>query len=343
MNTKTSPEEVVISDGENIICGCTSTSLAALRRRIADDVGIAFEDLLAETGAGAQCTACLLDLEYHYVEAQAGLGARPVAAGAAKRTKPDAQAAMSAKQRLFQWLDRVSPSVAYPFDNTVPVLYGPGIEQWIWITNRSMMFEGERCAPMIRMEVIIRDQAGRIVKTERKDVEPESTWRYEMSGALAKNLPPPPAGQIGYGTVQILRRGLSSGIRGTTRPQIEIITPKAACAVHSQALTGRGRYWFACLYRPDEERMMFSVINGADHEATIELSYPIDIPSIEPLVHHITLPARGTTLHELKLPPDIMQKIKGTPITLTWHAYGLHKLWALCGTPNLDRLSIDHL
>lgn len=340
MSTETVSRDVAISDDENIICGCTSLSLAALRKRIAQNPSLAFEQLTAETGAGTKCTACLLDLEYHFVEAQRAPGAGPA-------VKDDDEKATTAKlglkQRVYRWLDSISPMVPYPFTNTVPVVYGNGIEQWLWITNRSMLFEGNRCAPSMRIDLILRDKDGKVVLTERKDVLAETSWRFELSVPLSKACPALKPGELGCGSVEIRRSGLSAGVRGTTRPQIEIVTQKAACAVHSQAMSGPGPHWFGCLYRPQYERMFFGMLNGTDRPQKIEIQYPIGIAGVEPITKVEHLSARGAGLHELKLPEQLAGAVVDAPVTISWRGESSHKLWAICATPNLDRFSIDHL
>ena len=340
MTTDTVPQEHAVGDSENIICGCMSLSLADLRARLAKNPNMVFEDLTSQTGAGTKCTACLLDLEFYFVEAQSKGPSRPA------HFKDDMEVTIAdndLKQRLYGWLDRVSPLAPYHFNNSVPVLYGNGVEQGLWITNRSMLFEGEQCAPSMRMDFIVRDHQGRFVKRVRENVAPESSFRYRISEALQESMPPAKAGEVGIGSVEIRRQGMSAGIRGTTRPQIEIVTPNAACAVHSQAMTGAGRNWFACLYRPGQERMFFSLLNGVNRDMAIEMSYPIGVPGVEPVTHRIQLPPRGATLHELKLPEDIAAKVGDMPISITWTAPAPHKVHAICATPALDRFSIDHL
>jgi len=340
MSTDTISRAVAISDEENIICGCTSLSLAALRSRIAKNPSLTFEQLTAETGAGTKCTACLLDLEYHFVEAQRAPGAGPIVNGDDDKS---ADTALSLKQRVYRWLDRNSPMVPYPFTNTVPVVYGDGIEQWVWITNRSMLFEGNRCAPNMHIELILRSPNGKIVHVEKKDVVSETSWRYEVGAQLAKACPPLQPGELGCGSVEIRRSGLSAGIRGTTRPQIEIVTQKAACAVHSQAMSGPGPHWFGCLYRPQYERMFFGMLNGVNRPQKVVIRYPMGIPGVDPVAHVERLPANGCVLHELKLPKDVATTLGDKAVTVTWLGESFHKLWAICATPNLDRFSIDHL
>jgi hypothetical protein len=329
------------SEEETIVCGCAALSLADLRQRVATTPQLSFEDLLTESGAGTRCTSCLLDLEYHFVAAQGQR--RSVAAPGPKHTGAPAKATSSFKRRLYDWLDHVSPLVPYLFNNSMPVLYGSGIEQWLWITNRSMLFEGKECAPTMRIDLLIRDCAGRIVETVHNEVTGESALRFLLSAPLEKSTLTPPAGSLGIGSVEIRRHGAHAGIRGTTRPQIEILTAASACAVHSQAMAGAGQYWFACLYRPRHERMFFSILNGAGSEAAIDLRYPIGHGNVQPMVHRLVLPAHGAALHEMTFPPDIGTALDEEMITVTWHAAGPHKLHAICATPNLDRFSIDHL
>lgn len=50
----------------SIVSGCANLSRGELRRFLASDRTAEFDQLLQKTGAGTTCTACLLDLEYHF-------------------------------------------------------------------------------------------------------------------------------------------------------------------------------------------------------------------------------------------------------------------------------------
>ncbi|MBM3584959.1 MAG: (2Fe-2S)-binding protein [Alphaproteobacteria bacterium] len=329
----------VRDDEATVVCGCAALTLGALRRRIAAQPELGFENLLASLGAGTTCTACLLDLEYHFVEARSR-GGHQTESSATAMTRPAARRGW--REALYAFLDAASPPVAYRFNNPMPVLYGPGIEQWLWIVNRSLLFEGRICAPTMRIELILRDAEGRTIEKRRHDVAPETTLRVELSGAFQRAAATPGQRALGVGSVEIKRRGLSPGIRGTTRPQVEVLTPRAACAVHSQAMAGPGRYWFTCLDRPEDERMFFSILNGSDRRTVVEMTYLAGTPNDAGEVHRIELAPRGAALHEMRLARRDPQ-CAGAPVSVSWQAAVPHKVHAICASVGLDRFSIDHL
>ena len=54
-----------------IICACTNMTFGQLEEAVGKVQNHSFDALLEETGAGKTCTACLLDLEYYFVDLKA--------------------------------------------------------------------------------------------------------------------------------------------------------------------------------------------------------------------------------------------------------------------------------
>ena len=115
--------------GGEIVCGCFDLTRAELERAAA---GLTFVQFLEETKAGSRCSACLLDVEYLFVNAPKKAGA---ARGTAKR-----EARPPLKQRLYAVLDRISPLVPFRLVNAMPLLSGTGIVQRLWLVNQPLVF-----------------------------------------------------------------------------------------------------------------------------------------------------------------------------------------------------------
>lgn len=326
------------SDRAEMICGCFDLTLGAYQDFLRANPAISFDEMMRRTKAGTKCTACTLDLEYHYVvTAREGIEPSALKRAPVGIDRPP----VTGKVALYRMIDGVSPHVAQPFSNVMPVLTGAGIEEFVCVDNHSLLYEHKICAPDMRVDLEVRDADGRLRFHHEDIVGAENALRVNVSGHL-----PGAAGELGIGSVTIVRQALSPGYRGTTRPQIEIVAPRAACALHSQAATRAPEGWFTCLHRPDDERVFLTLINAGERDLAIELAYPVlgamDF-GFRPEVHVVSLPPRGARLHEVSLPRERFAHLIGKPIQIRWRASGHYKVHVVCATPALDRFSIDHL
>ena len=327
---------------DEVVCACADLHRHELEAMIAKNPEISFDDILARTGAGGTCTACLLDLEYHFVSLPR---ARP-APGAAETGFTRRKDTRSLKRRLFDFLDGISPPVRYRLEERMPVILGEGIEQRVWIVNRSLMFEGEVTAPQMEVIFRIRDAEGRSIHRSVERLEPEGQIEFMPSRYLS-----PPASvdgrpSLGVGVVEIERRALAPGYRGTTRPQVELIAARGACSVHSQAHKDRGERWFGGFrWRPGEERGFITMINFWRKPIHIDLAYPLGVPEVadlEPVETKFKLPPLGARIHEIALSPAHAERLEDQPFSIRWVSDGSYNTHLICATPDLDRLSIDH-
>lgn len=321
------------------ICPCTELDFQGLQDWLSREPKLTFEDLLAKTGAGSVCTACLLDLEYHFVSQprQTPLTG-PVTT---ERSKP-AATNIGLKQRLYRMIDRFSPLTPVPLCNFMPVLRGPSIEQWVCVANSSILFEGEQCAPPMQVQLIVRNKHGHQTNTETFTLESEENLRVNVSDFLPKESDT----ELTFGSVEIIRRAKIPGFRGTTRPQIEITAAAGSCAVHSQAPGAAPNGAVTVLARPDEERLFLTFVNAESQPFSIGVSFPhncANSPSTEPRNVSVTVPAYGTHLHEIILSNAERKRLAGKPYVVRWQGIGRRRSHLLCATPNLDRFSIDHV
>ena len=325
------------SDSQDMICGCFDLTLGALREFLWANPDIGFEEMMRQTKAGTKCTACTLDLEYHYVATlRAGLPPASLKRAPVGIDRPT----LSGKAAVYKLFDDIAPEVPQMFSNVMPVLVGKGIDEYVCVDNHSLLYEGEICAPDMDVELEVRDEEGRLRFRHHDVVKADKALRVNVSKHL-----PVPADGLSIGSVTIDRQARQPGFRGTTRPQIEIVSPSAACALHSQAATRAAEGWFTCLYRPDDERIFFTLVNASDHDLVMELAYPIasDAQACQPENHVVSLPPRGAKLHELTLARERFGHLVGQPVQVRWRASGRYKVHVVCATPTLDRFSIDHL
>ncbi|MEK9662413.1 MAG: (2Fe-2S)-binding protein, partial [Alphaproteobacteria bacterium] len=122
-----------------VICACTNLTFARLEEAVTKVHSHSFDALLEETGAGRTCTACLLDLEYYFVTLKAR-APRDAEAGAGSASS-EVPAQRSWKYRLYDWLDSVSPPIAWASPNRIPIVAGRDIETWLTVTNHDLLFD----------------------------------------------------------------------------------------------------------------------------------------------------------------------------------------------------------
>lgn len=321
----------VAEGGDGLLCPCREFRLADLRRILDEQPNISFDALQQQTGAGGTCTACLLDLEYHYTTMPRGTAAHS-ASGASRRRET-----VSLKQRLYRLFDNLSPQTPMPLADYMPILYGRGLETWICVANQPLLYEAGTCATDLDLTLAIRDADGMPLHDERVSVTAGSAQRIAVSSHFSE-----PASEIGIGSVRVARRFRSPGVRGTTRPQVELISTAGVCAVHSQA-PGRLRdRWLSVYHRPREERIFASAVNATSEPLEIEIEYPF-AEDVTPVAHTLSVPAHGAALHEIVLSEPAASAVIGKLYSIRFRTGGLGKMHLFCTAPDLSRFSIDHL
>tara|TARA_Y100001934_G_scaffold282380_1_gene395881 strand:+ start:1589 stop:2530 length:942 start_codon:yes stop_codon:yes gene_type:complete len=313
--------------------------MAGFEAVIASKPDISFDEILEITGAGKTCTACLLDLEYNFVSVPRPEGGK-ASRSAFKKGRADRK---SLKRRVFDFLDRVSPARVFPSADRVPIINARGVQQRVWVANRSMLFEKEFCGPPMELELSVFGSDGTLLHKRTVVLEPESTFSFLASDYLA-----PPASDdrmgITVGSVEIVRRGLKPGYRGTTRPQTEIVARNGACNVHGQAFKIAGEYWFGTDFRPDSERIFLTFMNFSADPLSIDVAYPVTPdPKPQERCHEFVIPGNGTAIHEITLTDAERDNLETEELAIRWRTTGDFNCYALCATPDLSNFSIDHV
>lgn len=323
-----SPKKTSSADVADLLCGCVGLTQGAALDRLSAAPGRSFESFLEDTGAGRVCTACMLDLEYFFVEAPRPDRARVADAGTAGRERP------SLKQRLYTLIDRLPPQIAYNRSNWMPLLVGPGIEQYLWMANRPMLFDERGEEQDYRVACTVRDAAGKVRHRARFDLPVGGQLRVKLSDHLPAN------DDLTIGSIQLDRFARRSGVRGTTRPQTEIVTRSAAAALHFQASNRGYDRHFAFFHRPGEDRTFFTLLNCATKPFEVVLRFT-DEAGRGLGIERFRLAPHQAQVHEYAPTGDAPPP--GTLITTHMHARGLGKIHVVNAAPDLSALSIDHL
>ncbi|MDA0654821.1 MAG: (2Fe-2S)-binding protein [Proteobacteria bacterium] len=335
-SSATAPDTPQDTAPDELICACTGLRLDAFRAELDSNPSLSFDDILKKTGAGGSCTACLLDLEYFYVSMPRN-NAQASGTGTTSKTSD-----CSFKRKLFDFIDDCSPLVPYELKERLPVISGAGMEQHLWVSNRSLMFEGNRSAPPFKVSLKVRNAAGEIRHREKRTVEPESALDLPMSHFIDQ--PTGSDGALSVGSVEIRRRGTHPGFRGTTRTQTEILARDGACSVHAQGYKLPGDRWFSFAHQPQDQRVFISFINFANSHNQIALSYPMNATDlgIEPRRFDFNVPPNGAVIHEVVVTQAEADAIKGRQVALKWNCSDEYNSHIFCATPDLGRISIDH-
>lgn len=325
-----------VTERQELLCGCSNITVQQFYDFIAANPKD-FDEILRETNAGQTCTACLLDLEYHYVRAFEKRPRSDRGNSGLEKKRPES---ISLKRRIYNFIDALSPLIPLKLPQVTPVLYGAGVEEWLCVCNDSLMYEGDISAPPFRLDIVLRDSEGRVVDQRREIVDPGEKLRLNLSAPLAR-ADSSTDGGLKLGWMDLMRRGERPGVRGTTRPQFEIVSSAGVCAVHTQAATERSQAGLTLRLRSGEDRHFLTVVNPERKPLAFRLSVATKGLS-EPIVMSMQVPPLGTRLIEVPVPPVEPADRLGLLADVTWTTDRMNKVYVLCATPNLDRFSVDH-
>lgn len=277
----------------------------------------------------------MLDLEYLFTELpRDAVAAKHLAAGGAERTPR-----RTLKAALYGVLDRWSPPLPLNMTNWMPVFHGGGMEQFLWMANHSLLYEetGGECDFDIRY--CLRDKTGGTVWRDRLPLNRDTEIRVDLS----EHFPPSP--EIEIGSIALDRYAMHPTVRGTTRPQTEVVSKQSAATLHFQAAGHDQDKSFRAAWHPNVERLLFTIVNASSAPFRVIFGYwPNTRVTGAPLarVEH-TLPPFGTALHEVELPAGAAEDLNGEMLLIRWRTHGYGKLHIVSMARDGNRMSIDHV
>jgi len=315
----------------NLLCACAELSQERAAAILAASPGEPFDAFLTATGAGGTCTACMLDLEHFFVEIPRVAKPDTAVAGAPER-KSD-----SLKAKLYALLGRLPPKLAYNRSNWMPVLYGVGIRSYVWMANHPLLFVDRNEISDFDIRYTIRNGAGEVVHRGSESLPKNGDIRCDLTSVFGD-----PA-DLSIGSVKLDRLACRPAVRGTTRPQIEIVTPVSASTLHFAAPNSAYDTTFALKYQPDEDRNLITVQNCANGPFRLDLQYFADGGVGELHSVRLDLVAYESRLCAIDLPSDARRALGDRLLIIRIRGAGLGRLHLLNSRNDYSRISLDHL
>ncbi|MAP12825.1 MAG: hypothetical protein CMQ61_12330 [Gammaproteobacteria bacterium] len=321
---------------QDVLCACQNATIGDLQRVVWSNPGVDFEQVLERTQMGNRCTACLLDLEHYFVEFSA---ARPKNAHIPATAEKPIALKLPLKQRFYRVIDNLMPLMPVRLEDVLPVIVGPDIEQWVIVANQSLLYEDEFKAPSMQVVADVFDGEGRPLGQLDRTLASGETLRTNLTDMLA------PEG-LTIGSVTIKRRALTPGYRGTTRPQMEIVTSRASCAVHGQAVGPRKSGDIVLSGNGDSDQRFLALVSRDSKPARIELRYPLPLhaaPDHGDATEALVIPPYGARLIRLKpVAAATLDESEGL-LRLSWVGTGVYTSHLVLANHALDRFSVDHV
>ncbi len=321
---------------QDVLCACQNATIGDLQRIVWTNPGIDFDQLLERTQMGNRCTACLLDLEHYFVQFSAD---RPDNMDVPAIANTPIALRLPLKQRFYRAIDKFMPLTPVRLEEVVPVIVGPDIEHWVIVANQSLLYEDEFKAPSMRVVANVFDGEGQPLGQLDQTLASGETLRTNLTDMLA------PEG-LRIGSVTIKRRALTPGYRGTTRPQIEIVTSRASCAVHGQAVGPRKSGDIVLSGDGDSDQRFLALVSRDSKPARVELRYPLPLHAARDYgdaTDSVVIPPNGARLVQLKPVAATDLDESAGLLRLSWVGTGVYTSHLVLANHALDRFSIDHV
>lgn len=322
------------SDDAAMLCMCLNLTNGDIRRRLSD--GADFIEIMATTGAGSRCTACLLDLEYYCETA-------PTQHIDTNSERLNREEKSPLRRRLYAWIDRFMPMQPITLSDIAPVLYGPDLRQEFCVSNvPAASIEGFEMDPL-DVDLTLRDSNGRLLMRRRQrlksgDVLWESCEPLERLGKTV------PTGAFSVGSLLIRRRWTTSSIRGATRPHFLLYTKAGVGNLHTQDSGGRLEEFFSVPNRLSDHRTFLTVVNDSHFPENLTIDYPIcRNDDAAAYVATLLLPPRGARAVEIHASIARRYGAKDPLFLIRIRGKGRRKVHVIYANTDLSVMSIDHL
>jgi bacterioferritin-associated ferredoxin len=322
---------MTLNNKKNLICYCNNITYEEISKILYENQNIDFETFQKKSNAGTACSACIPNLENEFIK----LSNRKVSTnflGEVKKNK-------SFKEYVYDLIDKLSPNYSITLSNYFPIIYKEDIQIKIWISNFSNLYLNKDKIVEYKIKIKLFNSVGKKVWSQKFNLENNKNLIIDIPNNLI-NYNYNDKNNLSLGWLLLEKRSKSSGYRGTTRPQIQIISKKSSCAVHGQNIHSNNGGSHAYVYNPDAERQFLSFFNISNKDINLQLFYFDKNDKIN-LLKNFQLKSKHSKIIELSfLNKEFM---KFDPINIIWKGSGLYKTHVFISDKKIERVSIDHL
>jgi bacterioferritin-associated ferredoxin len=313
----------------NLICHCNNVSYQAVDKILKSNPSINFETFQKESGAGTSCTACLPKLENEFIN-KSNLNNFPILV---KKSYDR----LGLKKKLYNFFDSILPKVSFEIKNYFPIIYNHNIKIKIWISNYANLYQDDNKIVNHKLKFTLYNSIGQIVWKKNYFLKKNDNLIIDIPNELINQSS---SDQLSSGWICLGKKSETPGFKGTTRPQIQILTDKSSCAVHGQNIHVRNGGSHSYVYNPKYERQFLSFFNIGKNKINLYLSYLNKDDKFVYLIN-FNLEPLNSKIIEIDLANANFNEFD--PVIIRWEGKGLYKTHVFISDKNLERLSIDHL
>lgn len=314
---------------DEIICYCNNINYSTITDILAKNPNIDFEKFQNISNAGTSCTACLPKLENIFVK---------------KSNKKQSSNSLiitskmvGLKKSIYFLLDRMLPKLPVKLLNYFPIIYKENIQIKVWISNFGNLYKDQKNIVEHKIKMNFFNSTGNIIWKNNFTVKKNENKIIDIPNKLLEESE---NNSLSSGWLCVEKKSLSSGYKGTTRPQIQIITNNSSCAVHGQNIQVKDGGFHSYVNNPKAERQFLSFFNIGKNRANIKLSY-LNQENEYISFGHLSLNSLNSKIIEVKLNDKGFKEFD--PINIKWSGAGLYKAHIFITDKNLERISLDHL
>lgn len=314
---------------DQIICYCNNIKHSVINKILVQNPNIDFEKFQNISNAGTSCSACLPKLENIFVEKSNKSQNFNYSTTSTKIT--------GLKSSIYSFLDKILPNLSVKLINYFPVIFKENIQTKVWISNFGNLYKDQKNIVEHKIRINFYNSIGNIIwshncivnKNENKIIDIPTKLLGKSKDSLWSS-----------GWLRVEKKSLSSGYRGTTRPQIQIISNNSTCSVHGQNIKLNNGGFYSYINNPNSERQLLSFFNIGNKKINIKLDY---LNQENELINfsHISLDSLHSKIIEVKLEDKGFKEFE--PINIKWSGIGHYKAHIYITDKKIERMSLDHL
>jgi bacterioferritin-associated ferredoxin len=314
---------------DKIICYCNNIKYSEINKILVKNPNIDFEKFQNLSNAGTSCSACLPRLENIFVEKS-------------NKNQNFNYSTMTPKiaglkSSIYSFLDKMLPNFPVKLINYFPIIFKENIQTKVWVSNFGNLYKDQKNIVEHKIKINFFNSIGNIIWNYSCIVNKNENKIIDIPTELLKKLKDDPWSN---GWLRVEKKSLSSGYKGTTRPQIQIISNKSSCSVHGQNIKINNGGFYSYVNNPKSEKQLLSFFNIGKKKINIKLDY---LSQENEFINfdHISLNSLNSKIIEVKLDDKGFKEFD--PINIKWSGIGHYKAHIYITDKKIERMSLDHL